>query len=187
MKWRKESTKLKLHGFLSTTQICRCFCVLICVRLHVHVHVCVRDLCVASCQAAVWFKLLWDDRRGLEGGEGGAQTEEAGPSCLALSNDLCIMKDGDNISHSLQGSTLWQDLHIHIFFPPPPLPSFFFFPPQIIFFFLWAGHLPPWHCSGRGEINKYVCREAHDLSRCHKNMARCWHRRTPRPCVFSAV
>lgn len=63
------------------------------------------------------------------------------------------------------------------------LPTPLFFPPQFILF-PWAGHLPPWHCSGRVKINKYVCREAHDLSRCHRNMARCWHLRAPRPCVF---
>jgi len=72
-------------------------------------------------------------------------------------------------------------LHIHIFFPSPPLPLFHW-----KLFFLWAGHLPPWHCSGRGKINKYVCREAHDPSRCHWNMARFRHCRTPRLCVFFA-
>lgn len=102
----------RTEGFLSTA-ICRC-----CVR----VSRC--DLCVGSCQPVVWFKLLWDDRRGW--GVGGVQRKEAGPSCLALSNDLCIMKDGDNISHSLQGSTLWQDLHIHIVFPSTSPPPFFF-------------------------------------------------------------
>lgn len=90
--------------------------------------------------------LRWHERLGR-----GAQREDAGPSCLSLSNDLCIMKDGNNISHSLQGSTLWQDLHIHIFFPSPPLPFF-----HCKLFFLWAGHLPPWHRSGREEINKYM-------------------------------
>lgn len=140
--------------------------------------VCVYHLGDALCQTVVWFKLLLDDRSGW----GVRGREEAGPSCLALSNDLCIMKDGDNISHS-QGSTLWQDLHIHIFFPPPPPLPF----SQCKLFFLWAGHLPPWHCSGRRKINKYVCREAHDLSRCHRNMARCWHPRTPWTCVFSAA
>lgn len=69
---------------------------------------------------------------------------------------------------------------IFIYFPStsPPL-----FSPQMIFFFLRAGHLPPWHCSGRGKINKYVCKEAHDLSRCHRNMVRGWHLGIPRPCV----
>ena len=171
-----EPAIIKTWCFPCTTAISRCFCVC--------------DLCFASCPAAVWFKFLWDDRRGLWRG-GGARREEAGPSCLALSNDLCIMKDGDNISHSLQGSTLWQDLHIHIFFPPPPLPVFFFFfslQMFFFFFFLCAGHLPPCHCSGGGEINKYVCREAHDPSRCHRNMARCWHLPyTPTVCVFRGL
>lgn len=106
---------------------------------------------------------------------GGAHREESGPSCLALSNDLCIMKDGNNISHSLQGSTLWQDLHIHIFFPSPPHlspPSFFFFPPHCKLFFLWAGHLPPRHCSGRDKINKYVCVERHMI---YPDATEIWH------------
>lgn len=73
---------------------------------------------------------------GMVGVGGSGQREEARPSCLALSNDLCIMKDGDNISRSLQGSTLWQHLHIHIFSLHLPSPIFtandFFF-----FFFPW--------------------------------------------------
>lgn len=168
---------------VAKTAICRCFifghtvCVSVCARAYLRMCVCLWPLCffVPGC-SLVQVAVRWQERLG------GAHREEAGPSCLALSNDLCIMKDGDNISHSLQGSTLWQDLHIHIFFPLPPLPLF-----HRKLFFLWAGHLPPWHYSGRGKINKYVCREAHDLSRCHRNMARCWHLRTPRPCVFSTA
>lgn len=44
-------------------------------------------------------------------------------SCLALSNDLCIMEAGDNIFGLLQGCP--QDLHIHSLFAPSPV--FFFF------------------------------------------------------------
>lgn len=123
-----------------------------------------------------WFK-LWKDNVRDCGGRREAQREEAGPSCLALSNDLCIMKDGNNISHSLQGSTLWQDLHIHTFFPSPPLPFYtanYFSCEQDIC-------LPDTALEEGNFIN--MCRETYDLSRCrwkYGNMERCQHRHSPR-------
>lgn len=89
----------------------------------------------------ICFQLLCISRR-VCGWGGGVCVEprrdEAGPSCLASSNDLCIMKDGDNISRSLRGPTLWQDLHIHIFIRTPLLLRLllfkFFF---LMFMFYW--------------------------------------------------
>lgn len=100
-----------------------------------------------------WFK-LWKDNVRDCGGRREAQREEAGPSCLALSNDLCIMKDGNNISHSLQGfHTVTRFAYSYIF--PFTSPSLL----HCKLFFLWAGHLPPWHRSGRGKFYKYVQRD----------------------------
>lgn len=38
-----------------------------------------------------------------------------------------------------------------------------------------------------GKLNKYVYKEAHDLSRCRRNMSRCWHLGTSSLCVHVCV
>lgn len=172
-----------MEMFCMSMCVCNCMCISVCVSVWLWPQCCLMPGC-----SLVQVAVRWQKRLGVGGS---TEREEAGHSWLALSNDLCIMKDGDNISHSLQGSTLWQNLHIHIFSLPLPSNSPLAHPPLFFFhyklFFLWAGHLPSWQSSGWAKINKYVCREAHDLSRCHRNMARCWHYRTPWPCVFSTA
>lgn len=83
------------------------------------------------------------------------------------------MKDGDNISHSLQGSTLWQDLHIHIFFPPPP--PFPYFHSKLLgccFFFSWEQDicLPDTALDEEKEIN--MCAQRHMI---HPDATEIWY------------
>lgn len=171
MKSEKQSAAGTRFSFSSSTAAA------VQVFLQDGVSVCVHDLGAASCQAGVWFKLLLDDRRRRGNVQRRSWAQLPGIKQWPLHNERWRQHFPLTRFH-----TVTRFAYSYIF-PPPPLPFF-----QCKLFFLWAGHLPPWHCSGRRKIKKYVCREAHDLSRCHRNMAWCWHRPTPtNVCVFHSL
>lgn len=76
----------------------------------------------------------------------------------------------------LQGCARFAYSYIFSFAPPP------------CFLPLFLSRLSAWLTRwGSGKINKYMYREAHDLSRCRRNMAPCWHLVTSRLCVCVCV
>jgi hypothetical protein len=90
-----------LRAFTYCVSVCMCVCVFMWVCLFVCVFVCGMRMCVCGEPGPVFRARLQFCSSCCEmtGGDMGRKGERAGRSQLpALSNDLCIMKDGENIS-----------------------------------------------------------------------------------------